>query len=465
MSTGRLAGPVDTNAMAVPDSRHPTPGRQPLLNILRRAWPGASQPYGPTSWLSPLLHTIRAFGEHHGLLLASALSYTTVLSIVPFLAVAFSIAKGLGLYDAPQVHDLLLRLTAGREEVVAHILDYIQNTNVKTLGSIGTVLLLVTAVSLVATIEGALNTIWKTTVRRGLWTRFTTYTALIVLCPVLLFAVLGTTATLHTTALSRWLLGFSVARSALTALLAFLPLLVVWCIFFLLYKFLPNTKVKTLPALGGALFGGSLWQGLQWAYLKFQFGSASYNAVYGSFAQIPLLLLWLYMSWTVVLLGAQVSHTVQQYRHERREAWLARLTQAERHGLGVLLLVILAKAAAARRLPPACPVLANRLEVPVSLVESTLEALAGAGLVAEAAPGAAGRVFIPLARPEDVPAAEIRRVLDGYDRESPPESWSARLPVAGELLAAIDHPLPHPTLADLLDRFGARLDSSDNQDI
>ena len=139
--------------------------------------------------------------------------------------------------------------------------------------------------------------------------------------------------------------------------------------------------------------------------------------------------------------------------------------RACRHGLGVLLLVILAKAAAARRLPPACPVLANRLEAPVSLVESTLEALAGAGLVAEAAPGAAGRIFVPLARPEDVPAAEIRRVLDGYGRASPPESWSARLPVAGELLAAIDHPLPHPTLADLLDRFGARLDDLDKQDI
>ncbi|MGD9609670.1 MAG: YhjD/YihY/BrkB family envelope integrity protein [Desulfovibrionaceae bacterium] len=450
--------------MALPDSRHPTPGRQPFLTALRRTWRGESQAYGPTSWLNPFLHTLRGFGDNHGLLLASALSYTTVLSIVPFLAVAFSIAKGLGLYDAPQVHDLLLRLTAGRAEVVEHILGYIQNTNVKTLGSIGTALLLVTAVSLVATIEGALNAIWKSTVRRGLWTRFTTYTALIVLCPVLLFAILGATATLHATAVSRWLLGFSLTRSALTALLALLPLLVVWSIFFLLYKFLPNTKVKSLPALAGALLGGSLWQGLQWAYLKFQFGSASYNAVYGSFAQIPLLLLWLYMSWAVILLGAQVSHTVQQYRHELREAWLARLTQAERHGLGLLLLVILAKAAAARRLPPDCPALANRLHVPVSLVESTLEALAGAGLVAEAAPGAAGRVFVPLARPADVPAAEILRVLDGYGRDYPPESWSARLPVAGELLAAIDHHLPHPTLADLVDRFGARLGGPGNQE-
>ena len=132
MSTGRLAGPVDTDATVLPDSRHPIPGRQPLLTALRRTWRGESQAYGPTSWLSPLLHTLRGFGDNHGLLLASALSYTTVLSIVPFLAVAFSIAKGLGLYDAPQVHDLLLRLTAGREEVVAHILDYIQNTNVKT---------------------------------------------------------------------------------------------------------------------------------------------------------------------------------------------------------------------------------------------------------------------------------------------------------------------------------------------
>lgn len=452
--------------MASPQKQRASPGRVPFWAVLRAAWnhgDGESQALLPP-WLVPVLHTTRAFHDNRGLILASALSYTTVLSIVPFLAVAFSIAKGLGLYNAPQVHDLLLRLTAGREEVVGHILGYIQNTNVKTLGTIGTALLLATAVSLLATIEGAFNAIWKAKAKRGPWTRFTSYTALIVVCPVLLFAALGATATMQGTALSRWLLGFSLAQSALTVFFTLLPFLIVWTIFFLLYKFLPNTKVGNLPALAGALLGGSLWQGLQWAYLKFQFGASSYNAIYGSFAQIPLLLLWLYMSWAIVLLGAQVSRTVQHYREDIREAFLARLTQAERHGLGLLLLVVLAKAAAARRLPPACPVLASRLGLPLDLVETTLGTLAGAGLVVEATATAAGRIFVPLAQPEAVAAAEVPRLLDGYGQTLPATAWGARVPVARDLLDAVDGRAAHPTLADLLNRFGDRLDNLDCRD-
>lgn len=439
---------------ATPDT--PASSRPSLPAALAAAWKhGRLSPSDPLpSWMGPVFHAARTFLDSHALVQASALAYTTVLSIVPFLAVAFSIAKGLGLYDAPPVRDALLRLTAGRTAVVDGILDYIQNTNVKTLGAVGTALLLVTAVSLLSTVEGAINTVWKVQTRRGPWIRFTTYTTLIVVGPVLLFAALSATATLKTSTVSRWLMDLPLAHQALATMLAVMPLLLVWLVFFLLYRFLPNAKVRAVPALIGALVGGSLWQALQWAYLTFQFGAASYNAIYGSFAQIPLLLLWLYLSWAIVLLGAQVSHTAQCFRQELAEAATARLTQADRHGLALLVVLVLARAAARRQSPPSLPVLAARLGLPPAPLETLAEMLTHAGLlVATAEP----RTFVPLARPQDVSAAEVARLLDGNAAPTAPGDPAARVPLLRDLAEAADARSDSPTLADLLARHDQAL--------
>lgn len=445
----------------MPATPSSTPPRRPTLPAaLAAAWKhGRLSPDDPLpAWTGPLFHGARAFLDNHALLMASALAYTTVLSIVPFLAVAFSIAKGLGLYDAPPVREVLLRLTADRVAVVDGILDYIQNTNVKTLGALGTALLLATAVSLLSTVEGALSTVWKVDTRRGPWTRFTTYTTLIVVGPVLLFAAISTTASLKTSAASRWLMGLPLAHQALATLLAVMPLLLVWLVFFLLYRFLPSARVRAVPALIGALAGGSLWQALQWAYLTFQFGTASYNAIYGSFAQIPLLLLWLYLSWAIVLLGAQVSHTAQCYRRDLAETAAARLTQADRHGLALLLLLLLERAAARRRPPPPVPVLAERLGLPPGALEALCETLAGAGLlVATAEP----RSFAPLARLQDVSAGEVARLLDGNAAPVAPDDPAGRLPLLRELAGAADSRGDSPTVAALLARYDQALSGLD----
>lgn len=373
------------------------------------------------------------------------------------MAVAFSVAKGLGLYDSPQVRDVLLRLTADREEVADQILLYIQNTNLKTLGTVGTVLLLVTAVSLLSTIEGAVNAAWGIGTRRGLWSRFTNYLALIVVCPPLLFAAVSVMASVESLEVTHRLLEFSLVHLAGKALSTIAPVVIIWAAFYLLYQFLPNRRIKPVSALTGGLIAGSLWQIVQWAYLKFQFGANSYNAIYGSFAQIPLLLLWLYVSWVIVLLGSQISHTTQCYADFLRKDRAGGLTQSHRHALALFLALLAARAASRRRLPPPVPELAGALGLPEAIVAALWEALAASGLVVEAvSPG--GRAFAPLARPEDVTVADVTRALDGRASPVLPGPVDA-FPVLGAIFDVVDAGDRQETLAGLLARFGPGLDA------
>lgn len=382
-----------------------------------------------------------------------------MLSIVPFLAVAFSLAKGLGLYDSPPVRDWLLRLTAGRAEVVDQILAYIQQTNVRTLGAVGTLLLLATAVSLVSTIEGAVNAAWGITAQRDLRSRFTNYLVLTVVCPPLLFAAVSAMASLRALEITRRLLEIALVGEASRLLLAVAPALVIWAAFYLLYQFLPNTRVRPSRALLGALVAGSLWQLVQWAYLNFQFGAKDYNAIYGSFAQIPLLLLWLYVSWVIVLLGAQVSHTAQCYAAFVRRARAEALSQTGRQALALFLLLAAARAAASRRLPPDADRLAEALGLDGEPIAALGQALAAAGLAVPAA-SAGAPTFVVLARPDGVTVADVVRAVDDGQTDALPESTVAAFPVLAGLVEAVRATDRGQTLEALLGRFGPDLDAA-----
>lgn len=407
------------------------------------------------AWLGPFFHVARSFLDNRGLALASALSYATVLSIVPFLAVAFALAKGLGFYDTPQVRDWLLRLTAGRADVADHILTYIQNTNMRTLGATGAILLVSTAVSLVSTIEGAVNAAWGVTVRRGLKTRFTNYFVLIVLCPPLLFAAVSAMASLRALHLTQRILQIPLLGEMGQGLLAVTPVLAIWAAFYMLYQFLPNTRVKPGKALIGGIIAGSLWQIVQWAYITFQFGSRDYNAIYGSFAQIPLLLLWLYVSWVIVLLGAQIAHTAQGYAAFVRDARAATVSPGQRHVLGLFLALLAARNARLRRPSPPVDALAAFLGLPVATVAAIVADLARAGLATQGQGADAAR-FAPLPPDEDVRVSELVRALD--DADSPlPAAFAAIdiLPALRDDLAAGGD---GSSLKDLLARHGALLE-------
>lgn len=393
-----------------------------------------------------------SFLKDRCLMQASALSYATVLSIVPFFAVAFAVTKGLGLYDAPQVRQLLLGLSAGRADVADSILHYIQNTNVQALGVIGTAFLLVTAVSLVGTIESAFNAVWKAPADRELGRRFVNYVALLVICPVLFFAAFGATAGLSNTALVRWLMEFALLSRAYLLFLSFLPYLMIWAGLFLLYRFLPNTRVGFASASIAALFAGTLWQLTQRLYIAYQAGATGYNAIYGSFAQIPLLFLWLYVSWLILLFGAEVGHALERHGdiadRERDDA----LGPGDRRTLGLLVLLALAADADQRHSPATDRELAARLDAPRHAVTTALHAFAAAGLAAQTNLSAHAPGWLLAAPPDRITAAEALAALDAArpDGASAPPFLSRDAALAARLHAlAAPPPAAGVTLRDL----------------
>ncbi|MFP5223009.1 MAG: YhjD/YihY/BrkB family envelope integrity protein [Acidobacteriota bacterium] len=330
--------------------------------------------------LSWLVFVVSSFLRNRGLLLAASLSYTTVLSLVPFLAVAFSVAKGFGIYETPLLRDVLLRLMAEKSDVVDAILGYIQNTNVKALGFIGVATLFITSVGLMTTMEEAFNIIWQAKTQRGLWSRFSNYITVILVCPIFILAAFSVTATLQNAVVVQWMREIELLNSALTIALKSVPMVMLSVSLFIVYKFLPNVRVTSLAAVIGAGSAGLAWQSTQTLYIKYQMGVTGYNAIYGSFAQIPLLLIWLYISWLIVLAGAEIAHASQNFTAIRLADSAKNYSFSDRRDLAVLLALMLTERAENRQPPLRDIEAALAVGMPVTLVDDELRRLARLGL-------------------------------------------------------------------------------------
>ncbi len=408
----------------------------------------------------PFRYTASSFIENKCLSMASSLSYTTVLSFVPFLAVAFSITKGLGMYNGPKVRELLLEVAAGRQEVVDGILEYIGNTNVQALGVIGTALLLLTAVSLIGTIESAFNAIWKVKKKRAFLTKFTNYLTLIFVCPVLVFTAMSATATAESNAAVQWMLSISIVSHIYAFILGVLPYIVVWAAFFLVYKFLPNTSVRNINAAVGAVTAGSLWQITQWYYIKYQVGVAKYNAIYGGFSQIPILLFWLYISWVIVLLGAQIAHATQYYGQYLKELAAQNLSAHDKEKLTLLILLVLAKCMEERLPPESAERIARRFRAPVKLVKAILGVLCEMSVAAAVVDGERAPAYLPATPPDILRLDEVLDAVNACRGEDIAPAFENDYPFINDLHREfLDAPdlSGRTTLRDLYDRCGGEL--------
>ncbi len=263
------------------------------------------------SWFQ---YVLKSFQADQCLIRASALTYVTALSIVPFLAVAFSISKGFGFQNTLYIKEFLLKLSAGREELVEHIINYINRTEVGTLGAVGVVILLFTVFTLLGTVEQTFNTIWGVRFQRSIVRKFSDYLSVTLVCPLLILVAISFTATLESSSLLQSILSYSVFSYMHLAFLKVMPFVLVGLAFFFMYVFMPNTKVNLLSTLGGAIIAGVLWQTFQKTFISYQIGVSKYNAIYGSFAQVPLFLIWLYLSWIIILFGAELSFGLQNFR-------------------------------------------------------------------------------------------------------------------------------------------------------
>lgn len=314
---------------------------------------------------------------------AAGLVYTTLLSLVPFLAVMFSVLKAFDVHHQiePFLTQALEPLGPKSLEVTARIIGFVDNLKIGVLGAVGVASLFYTTYSLIDKIEQALNAIWM--VRHGRpWARkFTDYLSAVLVGPVLVFTAFGVLASLQSHTVVQRLLEIEPFGSVLVWAAELVPFLVLCGVFTFLYKFIPNTHVHIGSALVGGVSAAILWGIAGEAFAKFVAASAKYNAIYSSFAVLILFLLWLYAGWLIVLIGAQFS-----FFHQHPTAYRSRLlwqqgTPAFRERLVLNLLLVLARQYLRGAPPLHAPELAIKLGLPVSLIEEQIEQLVDSGVI------------------------------------------------------------------------------------
>ncbi len=358
--------------------RTPSTGNGPLAGLPATLTRLARSPLASViDWLAV---AGKGFVEDQCLLRAAALTFTTVLSLVPLLAVAFSIAKGFGFHHTEFIHRILLQF-AGKEDVVNVIVGYINNTNVRSLGFLGIGVLFFTVISLLGTVEKSFNSIWGVKTQRGLWRKFSDYLTVILICPLLIIIAMSATASVQSSALVQQILSVSVFSVLYLVLLKMLPFITNWLALMFVYTFMPNTKVRFGAALVGAVVAGTVWQLTQWGYIEYQASFKNYNAIYGSFAQVPLFLIWMYISWIIVLLGAEICFALQHAGTFSREKRSGHYSFDDRVKLATLVLALLARAFERGESPPSNEQAAVLLNAPVKLVNDVLYRLADVRIV------------------------------------------------------------------------------------
>lgn len=340
---------------------------------------------------------------------AMGLVYTTLLSLVPLLAVSFSMLKAFGVHQAlePVLYNFLAPLGPRGAEVAERIVEFVNNMKVGVLGFVGLGLLIYTVISLIQKIEEAFNEIWRVRGLRRILQRFSDYLSVILVGPVLVVSALGLTATLMSTTLMRRLIAVEPIGSIVAAVGELAPYVLVCAAFTFVYAFVPNTKVRFRSALVGGIFGGVLWETIGWGFASFIVASTRYAGIYSGFAALILFMIWLYLSWLILLIGAEISFYYQNPHYIALQGNV-RATDArliEHMALSVMFLV--AQNFYYNKPPWTLTSLAQRLGVAVERLEDIVEALKKKGLLAETAGD--GTAYLP--------AHDIETILlrDMYD--------------------------------------------------
>jgi membrane protein len=366
---------------------------------------------------SRIVHvTARALLDDRLTFRAAALTYFTVLSVVPFLAFAFAVLKGFGAYRSfvegavrPYV-DANFAANPSLHEAIDRILQFVDQTDVSRLGTVGIVFLVYIAVTLISNIEVALNEIFGARTKRPLVRQVTDYVTILVTGPILLL----TATTFSAAAQSSSFVVFARETLRLGPLidtaLGLGSIVVVGVALFAMYAILPNVRVRPVSALVGAGVAALLWQGALVLHVQFQVGVARYNALYSVLGALPIFLVWTYVSWVIVLVGAQLAAGHQNEAVLQQRFHARRTDQAMKEALAVAIATLVARDFLAAGSRPGAAALADRLQVPPPVVDEILDALARAGLLVRAV-GAREATFAPGRDLDAVRASDLRRAL------------------------------------------------------
>jgi membrane protein len=417
-----------------------------------------SKPKRP--FLRPLrvvLFTIRSYVRDDCALQASALTFYTLLSIVPVGAMAFGIAKGFGLEQGLE-NQLYLRF-AGQEEVLSKVIDFsrslLDNTKGGLIAGIGVVLLFWSAIKVLGRIEKTLNHIWKVNARSFI-RKFTDYLSIMIISPLLVIvsSSVNVFITTQIMAITDKLALLQAASPVIFELLKILPYGLIWLLFIMIYYIMPNTQVRLSSAIVAGLLSGTIYQLTQGIYISAQVLVSKYNAIYGSFAALPLFLIWLQLSWMIVLLGAEIA-----YAHEHVSNFTmatdykkTSLDFRRRYALHILRLII-------RQFQRGAPALtaeliSKELKAPFLLVDQLIDQLCQSELIAAVeSKKNNGSGYLPARDIHTITIASVLEALDKRgDRDLPVENdteFSAISKAVEDVQKAMDKSAANRLVKDL----------------
>jgi len=379
-------------------------------------------PWWKSIYIRPLrvvLLAFRSFNEDQCMFRASALTFYSLLSIVPVLAMAFGIAKGFGFQEAlaRQLHESFY----GQEEVIEKVTVFahsmLESTQGGLIAGVGVLILFWTVIRVLGNIEGAFNLILNFPKSRSMGRKVSDYMATMLICTILLVLSSALTVVIKSQVTSA-VQSFSILGTVSPAIFFFMKLLpycAIWLLFTFLYMFLPNGKISLKFGLPAAIAAGTLFQLFQWAYLTFQIGVTKYNAIYGSFAALPLFLIWLQISWLIVLFGAELLFSIKNEKDYEFSPDFSRISYRLKKTIMLLVVHFLVKRFSRGDTPVTSAQIVEALKVPKFLLEQILEETMAAGIVSEICSGTGkSRSYQPAC---DVNLMTVKYVIDKVEQQ------------------------------------------------
>ncbi|MBQ8502180.1 MAG: YihY/virulence factor BrkB family protein [Bacteroides sp.] len=326
---------------------------------------------------------ISRFAQDRIVVKASALTYSTLLAIVPMLAILFAVARGFG-FDHLMEQQVTEGL-GGQTEAVNYILQFVNSYLTETKNGIfigvGLIMLLWTVLNLINNMELIFNSIWQVKKGRSMYRKVTDYFSLLLLMPILIVVSGG--LSIFMTTMVKHIESFTLLAPVGKFLIRLIPFVLTWCMFTGLYVFMPNTKVKLKHALIAGILAGSAYQGFQILYISGQVWVARYNAIYGSFAALPMLLLWLQISWTICLFGATLTYAGQNLRNYSFDKDTRNISRRYRDFVAVLIMSLVAKRFQKNQPPYSAEAISEECQIPIRLTHQVISLLQDVNLLHE----------------------------------------------------------------------------------
>ena len=366
-----------------------------------------------------LILAIRGFAKDKCSLSASALTFYSILSIVPVVAMAFGIAKGFGFQKLLE-KELLVKFQ-GQEEVMNRVVAFanslLENTKGHMIASVGVLFLLWTVIKLLSQIEHSFNDIWEVKYPRTYGRKFSDYLSIMLISPILFILSSSVTVFITTqiTVITQKVALIGMFSPVIFFMLKFIPYGLIWILLIFMYLLMPNTKVNFSSGVIAGVIAGTIYQIAQWAYITFQVGMARYNAIYGSFAALPLFLIWIQLSWMIVLFGAEISYAYQYVDTYDFEPDCRSISPAFKKLLSLQISHLIVSKFLKAEPPLSTIIISKSLEIPIRLVQQILDELVEAGILSDTEDKKNKKVSYQPAR--DINAITINSVIEALDQK------------------------------------------------